>query len=115
MWLIVSNFSDLFDATVASQLLYKLEKTQYNEKVKEKNHEPSQIYGSAHLLRLMVQIGPLLNRSNIDTSTETNVTFIENILCDFLLYLEANSSRLFTSKNYTENGECYEESSNENQ
>ena len=115
MWLIVSNFSDLFDATVASQLLYKLEKTQYNEKVKEKNHEPSQIYGSAHLLRLMVQIGPLLNRSNIDTSTETNVTFIENILCDFLLYLEANSSRLFTSKNYTENGESYEESANETQ
>jgi len=112
---IMSGLKDLFDATVASQLLYKLEKTQYNEKVKEKNHEPSQIYGSAHLLRLMVQIGPLLNRSNIDTSTETNVTFIENILCDFLLYLEANSSRLFTSKNYTENGESYEESANEAQ
>jgi len=112
---IMSGLKDLFDSTVASQLLYKLEKTQYNEKVKEKNHEPSQIYGSAHLLRLMVQVGPLLNRSNIDTSTETNVTFIENILCDFLLYLEANSSRLFTSKNYTENGECYEESLNETQ
>ena len=99
----------MFDATVGSQLLYKLEKTQFNEKVKENILQPSQIYGSAHLLRLMVQIGPLLNRSNVDTSTEASTTFIENILCDFLLYLEANSSRLFTSKNYTENGERYEE------
>jgi len=112
---VMSGVKDLFDATVGSHLLYKLEKTQYNEKVKDKNLPPSQIYGSAHLLRLMVQIGPLLNRSNIDTSTETNVNFIENILCDFLLYLEANSARMFTSKNYTENGDRYEESSNEPQ
>ena len=103
--------SDLFDATVGSHLLYRLEKTQYNEKVIDNNLLPSQIYGSAHLLRLMVQIGPLLNRSNIDTSTEANVTFIENIICDFLLYLEKNTGRLFASKNYTEKGESYEESS----
>merc|ERR1712083_484536 len=85
---VMAGLKDLFDATVGSHLLYRLEKTQYNEKVIDNNLLPSQIYGSAHLLRLMVQIGTLLNRSNIDTSTEANVTFIENIICDFLLYLE---------------------------
>ena len=108
---VMAGLKDLFDATVGSHLLYRLEKTQYNEKVIDNNLLPSQIYGSAHLLRLMVQIGPLLNRSNIDTSTVANVTFIENIICDFLLYLEKNTGRLFASKNYTEKGESYEESS----
>ena len=87
----------MFDATVGSQLLYKLEKTQYNEKVKENILQPSQIYGSAHLLRLMVQIGPLLNRSNVDTSTEASTTFIENILCEkcFCNLVESNTNECF--------------------
>ena len=107
---VMAGIKDLFNATVDSQLLYRLEKNQYSEKVLKENLLPSQVYGSAHLLRLMVKIGPLLNASNLDTTAEANVSLIENIICDLLLYLESNSYRLFTSKNYTESGEIYEES-----
>lgn len=99
---VMLGIRDFFDATIGSQLLYNVEKAQFAEKVSKEDLQPSTVYGSAHLLRLMVKIGPLLNKSNIDTSTESNVTLIENIISDFLTYLEANRSRLFTSKNYTE-------------
>ena len=97
---------DLFDGILKPQLLYKLEMPQYNAKIIE-DQTPSNVYGSAHLLRLMVKIGPLLNRSSLDTSCEGNVTLIENILNDFLLYLETHRSRLFTSKNYTQTANDY--------
>ena len=107
---VISGIKDIFDATIL-HLLYKLEKPQYNEKIS--NVLPSNTYGSAHLLRLMVKIGPMLNRSSLDTTNEANVNLIENIISDFLLYLESNRSRLFTSKNYTETaGELSNEASN---
>merc|ERR1712004_294329 len=101
-------FWTFFNATVQDHLLYKHEKSQYLEKVKKENISPSDAYGSAHLLRLMSKIGVFLNTYNVFTSSEHNVNFIENILCDFLLYLESNRTRYFTSKNYTENLEQLE-------
>lgn len=99
---VMSGIREIFDYTVGSHLLYACEKNQYSEKVLKEDLVPSSTYGSAHLLRLMVKIGSFLNRSAIDTTTEGNVNFIENIICDFLQYLETNRTRLFTSKNYTE-------------
>ena len=103
---VILGIRDIFDATVGSHLLYKNEKTQFSEKVVKERIRPSSAYGSAHLLRLMVKISSFLNRSSIAASSEANVNYIEAIICDFLLYLETNRSRLFTSKNYTE---CVEE------
>jgi len=105
---IMLGLMDFFNATVHDHLLYKYEKSQYLEKVKKENISPSDAYGSAHLLRLMSKIGVFLNAYTVFTSSEHNVNFIENILCDFLLYLESNRTRYFTSKNYTENLEQLE-------
>ena len=38
---------------------------------------------------------------------ESDVRLIENIMSDFLQYLEGNRSRYFTSKNYVEANEDY--------
>ena len=71
--------------------------------LQEENKRPSEIYGSPHLLRLMVKIGGLLTQSAI--LDESNISVIENGLGQFLTYLEQNRSRLFTSKNYFEASE----------
>ena len=83
---IMLGLLDFFNATVQDHLLYKHEKSQYLEKV-QNIFSPADAYGSAHLLRLMSKIGGFLNAYNVFTSSEHNVNFIENILCDFLLYL----------------------------
>ena len=99
---VMLGLKDFFDATVHDHLLYKCEKAQYLEKVRKAKMTPSDAYGSAHLLRLMSKIGPFLNRYNVYTSAESNVNFIENIIMDFLNFLEENRTRYFTSRNYTE-------------
>jgi mortality factor 4-like protein 1 len=105
---VILGIKEFFNSTVCLQLLYKQEKPQYANKVAKENVAPSDIYGSPHLLRLMVKIGPLLNQSTIDATSESNVGLIENVIGDFLIYLEANRSRLFTSKNYTESVDEYD-------
>ena len=104
---VMSGMKDMLDGLLRSNLLYKSEIPQYSEKVLKGNLTASNVYGSAHLLRLMVHMGPFLNNSNMDTSDESNVELIESIINNFLLYLEANHARLFTSKNYTQTAEEY--------
>ena len=99
---VMLGLKDFFNATVQDHLLYKAEKAQYLEKVSKASFSPSDAYGSAHLLRLMSKIGPFLNRYNVFTTAESNVNFIENIIMDFLNFLEENRTRYFTSRNYTE-------------
>ncbi len=100
---VMLGITDLFDATLSQILLYKFERPQFREKVTDAEVvSPSEVYGSAHLLRLMTKIGPLLNRSTFDTNTEANVSLVEGILADFLTFLESNRTKYFTSKNYTE-------------
>ena len=103
---VMHGLKDMFDGILKPQLLYKVEIPQFVEEVKD-GKNPSDVYGSAHLLRLMVKIGPLLTRSTIDTSSEANVAFIENIISNFMSYLETKRDRLFTSKNYTKTAEDY--------
>ena len=68
----------------------------------QNNRRPSQVYGSAHLLRLMVKIGGLLSKFPIGKTDEENPNqLIEATLIDLLNYLEANRSNLFLSKNYS--------------
>jgi hypothetical protein len=48
----------------------------------------------------MVRIGDLLSKSLIIVESDTQL--IENVLGQFLLFLENHRTRLFTSKNYFE-------------
>jgi len=104
---VAHGIQGFFDAFVGTQLLYNNEKVQFQEEVLKdtSGKAPADIYGSAHLLRLMVRIGGLLDRYNI--RDESEVRIIENLISDFLQYLETNRSRYFTSKNYVEATEEY--------
>merc|ERR1712150_55438 len=104
---VAHGIKGFFDAFVGTQLLYNNERVQFQDEILKdtSGKAPSDIYGSAHLLRLMVRIGGLLDRYNI--RDESEVRIIENLISDFLQYLETNRSRYFTSKNYVEATEEY--------
>lgn len=104
---VAQGIQGFFDTFVGHHLLYNQEKVQFQEEVLKETagKAPSDIYGSAHLLRLMVRIGPLLDRYN--TREESDVRIIESLILDFLQYLEVNRSKYFTSKNYVEATEEY--------
>jgi len=104
---VAQGIQGFFDTFVGHHLLYNQEKVQFQEEVLKETagKAPSDIYGSAHLLRLMVRIGPLLDRYNI--REESDVRIIESLILDFLQYLEVNRSKYFTSKNYVEATEEY--------
>lgn len=102
---VMLGVKDFFNATVGTRLLYKIEKRQYDTVMRQEGKTAADIYGSAHLLRLMVIMASLLSETAI--KGETDVQLIENILGQFLNYLETNRGRLFTSKNYFEATEDY--------
>jgi len=122
---VVQGICDFFDAFVAKFLLYKVERHQHATVIKqEASKRPSEIYGSAHLLRLMVKIGDLLDRFKMNRTTAAGFGFgsgsssssrgeidqsrvIEACIADLLKYLETNRHKLFTSKNYEEASEEY--------
>merc|ERR1719376_1492012 len=119
---VVQGICDFFDAFVAKFLLYKVERHQHATVIKqEASKRPSEIYGSAHLLRLMVKIGDLLDRFKMNRTTAAagsgsgsssssrgeidQSRVIEACIADLLKYLETNRHKLFTSKNYEEASE----------
>jgi len=73
--------------------------------IQDPTKKASDIYGSAHLLRLMTKIGDMLNLTPIPD--ESSAKLIENILGQFLTFLDNNRSKYYTSKNYSEASEDY--------
>ncbi|KAJ7952806.1 MRG family protein isoform 1 [Quillaja saponaria] len=80
-----------FDKALAVMLLYKKERKQYNETIVD-NVSPSTIYGAEHLLRLFVKLPELLAYVNIEEET---LTRLQQILLDFLKFLQKNQSTFF--------------------
>ena len=104
---VMLGISDYFDLAVEkNELLYKLEKNQFQQVTKSnEDKRPVELYGSAHLLRLMVKLNSLLNMTGLELKQD--VMLVEGIIRDFLEYLESNKSKFFTSKNYLEASEEY--------
>ena len=98
----MEGVKDFFDAVCENQLLYKLEKSQFMAEMEDESKTPSEVYGGAHLLRLMVNINDLFNSFNVD-----EFGTIDNILTDFLDFLEENRGKYFTSKNYVKATDDY--------
>ena len=62
---VIKGIGEYFNVSLGSQLLYNVEKLQYRDDCESAGAvQPSDIYGSAHLLRLMVKIGGYLSFSN---------------------------------------------------
>jgi len=96
---VIKGLGEYFNVSVGPQLLYGIEKLQYKE-INEKEGAilPADLYGSPHLLRLMIKIG---NYLDCTPYPEQNCKLLEDHIEDFLAYLEMNRSMFFTSKNYT--------------
>lgn len=95
---VIKGVGEYFNVSLGPQLLYSPEKLQYREDCESAGAvQPVDIYGSAHLLRLMLKIGNYLSCSPYQ---ETDCKVIEEHIDDFLAYLDINRSMFFTSKNY---------------
>jgi len=91
----------IFDAKLGKELLYKVEKKQYSKACKKtQDMRPSDLYGSAHLLRLMVKLERYLNE-DICVDLERDVRDIKGVVEEFLVYLDNNRGKYFSSKNYS--------------
>lgn len=78
---------------LGSQLLYKVERTQYSDILNQFPDKPmSKIYGSFHLLRLFVKLGPVLSFTTLD---KNNIRVLIGHLGDFLKFLETKADDLF--------------------
>ncbi|CAL1380750.1 unnamed protein product [Linum trigynum] len=82
-----------FDKALPVMLLYKRERQQYQDVIKE-DVSPSTIYGAEHLLRLFVKLPELLAYVNIEVET---LTRLQQKLLDFLKFLQKNQSTFFLS------------------
>ena len=106
---VVEGVADFFDDFCGKVLLYGIERPQFNDHIMQTvNKRPCEVYGSAHLLRLMVKIGALLAKFKVlPAMGSSDVKSVELTLADLLAYLETHSAKLFTSKNYMETTDEY--------
>ncbi|XP_050070028.1 mortality factor 4-like protein 1 [Anopheles maculipalpis] len=89
---------EYFNVMLGSQLLYKFERPQYAEMIQTHPGVPmAKIYGSVHLLRLFVKLGPMLAFTSLD---EKSIQTSSGHVQDFLKYLVKNSSTLFNMQHY---------------
>ncbi|XP_010943212.1 protein MRG1 isoform X1 [Elaeis guineensis] len=82
-----------FDKALPAMLLYKKERQQYQEAIRD-NISPSTIYGAEHLLRLFVKLPELLAYVNME---EEALAKLQLKLVDFLKFLQKNQSSFFLS------------------
>jgi len=89
---------DYFNCVLGSQLLYKFERVQYADVLKEHPGQlMSQLYSPVHLLRLLTRLGPML--TSVDMKEEDVNGLLENIN-HFVNYMETNSKEIFILGDY---------------
>jgi len=94
---LTNGIKEYFDMMLGCQLLYKFERPQYENLVKEyQESENSDIYGLSHLCRLFVKLGHVLAYTNL---SEGEMKKLINHIEDFLHFLEKNYS--FNANDYS--------------
>jgi mortality factor 4-like protein 1 len=114
---VTTGLVEYFNVMLGSQLLYKFEREQHSDIIKEHPDTPvSKIYGAIHLLRydsttsydsqvihsdcgcrLFVKLGGLLTYTPLEAKSVHLLQFYVN---EFLQYMKKNASTLFVIQNY---------------
>ena len=77
-----------------SQLLYKPERGQYEQLIREEpNMVPCKTYGVVHLLRLFTKLGEMLIYTPLSEKSINLLLFYVN---DMLMYMKRNASLIFS-------------------
>ncbi|KAK4348855.1 hypothetical protein RND71_031610 [Anisodus tanguticus] len=90
---ILSGLQCYFNKALPAMLLYKNEREQFQESIRD-NVSPSSVYGAEHLLRLFVKLPEILFYASIEDET---LTELKQKLQDFLRFLQKNQSAFFLS------------------
>lgn len=92
------GLKEFFNSTLGSQLLYKFERIQYSDILKDQPGVPMcQIYGPLHLLRLFTKVGAMLTVAELDRKS---LELLLIHLHDFLAYMKKHKQQLFQIEDY---------------
>jgi len=92
------GLKDYFNSTLGSQLLYKFERVQYSDTLKENTGVPmAQLYGPVHLLRLLTKLGPMLSAADIEQEAMDNLLVH---VTDFISYMHKHRETLYQIDDY---------------
>merc|ERR1712130_621641 len=95
---VTAGVREYFNVMLSSQLLYRQERHQYEQLVKqEPGLVPCRVYGAVHLLRLFTKLGEMLAYTPL---SEKSIQLLVFYLHDLLLYMKKNASLIFSLADY---------------
>jgi len=95
---VCQGLTQYFNATLGTRLLYKFERVQYSDILKEHPGVPmSKLYGPIHLLRLLTNLGSVLTISSLPPHALSSLL---TVLDSLVLSLLARKDQLFARRDY---------------